>query len=114
MNQGELLKFMREEFDEMIALAKRKNSDYANAQNEGADAFKNLNIVEMMDVCACETGIFVRMSDKYSRLATFSKVGVMKVKDESVEDTLRDLIVYSLLMKARMKERKSQDTPGGS
>jgi hypothetical protein len=42
-------------------------------------------------------GVVVRLGDKYSRLCNFAKKGKFEVKDESVEDTLKDLAVYGIL-----------------
>jgi hypothetical protein len=37
------------------------------------------------------------LGDKWSRLTTFAKKGLLQVKDESVEDTFLDMAIYSLL-----------------
>ena len=52
-------------------------------------------------------GILVRMSDKLSRLGSFTQKGFLAVNDESVEDTLLDLANYSLL--CLMEYRKDKE-----
>jgi hypothetical protein len=46
------------------------------------------------------------MSDKFARITTFVNKGVLKVKDESVEDTLLDLANYCILMAGYIKSKR--------
>jgi hypothetical protein len=78
--------------DEMAKLHSRKNHDYAG----DADPLRNFRKCEAMGVDVF-TGVMVRLSDKWSRLESFMKQGVLQVKDESIIDTLMDNAVYSLL-----------------
>ena len=77
--------------DRMAETHSRKNMDYS-----GQDPLANLKMSESMGIPAW-TGCLVRMSDKFSRLCSFAKKEKYEVRDESVEDTLIDLAVYSLL-----------------
>lgn len=43
------------------------------------------------------TAILVRMSDKINRLVSLIEKGVVQVKEETIDDTIRDLGVYCLL-----------------
>jgi hypothetical protein len=45
------------------------------------------------------------MTDKMSRLASFSSRGELSVEDETVYDTLEDLINYSVLLAAYLKSK---------
>ena len=40
-------------------------------------------------------GVVVRIGDKFKRLKHFCKQGKLEVKDESIEDTMNDLINYA-------------------
>lgn len=78
---------------EMYELTAAKNADYADAD----DAFANFRLVEDLGVVKTEEGIVVRMSDKFKRLTNLlHREG--QVKDEGLEDTLKDLSVYSILL----------------
>ena len=63
-------------------LARNKNHDYGN---DSLKSFGNL-------------GILIRISDKVDRLKTFQKKGILNVKDEKIEDTLKDIINYAIYM----------------
>lgn len=66
--------------------------DYAGSD----DRFSNFRLCEAMGIPTWK-GIVIRMSDKLSRIMCFAKADALKVKDESVEDTLIDLANYALL-----------------
>ena len=81
-------------------LMEAKNSDYAS----DSDPFRNF---EMFG----ELGILVRMSDKLARLRSFVEKGSFKVKDESVLDTVLDLINYSVLFHGYLKHKGKLEEP---
>ena len=89
--------------DKMQAVTKAKNHDYTGAS---ADPFANFSQVEKDDVCTTEQGFLVRMTDKFQRIRAFVKLGVLKVQDEKVEDTLHDLANYCALMAGYIKAKK--------
>ena len=82
--------------DELLPILRAKGHDYA-----GDDAFGNLRDFGWK-------GIVVRMSDKYHRLKNFCLSGSLSVKDESIEDTLRDLINYGLLCLVMKRQGQKQ------
>lgn len=71
-----------------LELTRKKNNDYGGP----VDPWKNFREFG-------ELGILVRMSDKFARLKTalVEKRG-LEVNDESVEDTIRDLAIYSKIL----------------
>ncbi len=70
---------------EIMDLHERKNNDYGDAAYE---SYKEFGI----------NSYVMRIGDKYRRLKTLTSPGVeQKVKDESIEDTLRDLAAYSIM-----------------
>lgn len=79
-----------------------KNADYAI----DTDPFRNFRIFG-------ELGILVRMSDKLARLRTFSERGTLAVADESVRDTILDLINYSVLLYGYIEDTRPLDVPVG-
>lgn len=93
--------------DKMKEIHSAKNHDYSG----GDDPFKNFKISETMGIPAWK-GCLIRKSDKFSRLCSFAKKEDYQVKDESVEDTLLDDAIYSLiciLLYREYKKNCSQD-----
>lgn len=77
--------------EELKEIHSNKNHDYANE-----DPLSNFRISEKMGIPAWK-GCLVRISDKFSRICNFAKKEELKTKDENIEDTLKDLAVYSLI-----------------
>lgn len=73
----------KEIVDEMYELYRRKNHDYGNS-------FAILRSRR-------EDSILVRIFDKYLRLETLIGGKKAEVKDESIEDTLRDIANYCVM-----------------
>lgn len=104
----QLFTYHAELCDAALTLMKRKNADYTNSANaEEPNCFANFTRCESMGICTAEQGFLVRITDKLSRLSTFTTSGELQVKDESVKDTILDLINYSVLFLAYLdQERK--------
>ena len=85
--------------EELKDIHSRKNHDYA-----GDDPLSNFRMSEKMGVPAWK-GILIRLSDKFSRLCSFAKKEEYKVKDENIEDTLKDMAIYSILCILLYRER---------
>lgn len=99
MDAEELLAFFDKTVAEMRALMVAKNHDYT--ANADADALLNFHMVEIMSPkIKTEYGFITRMSDKLMRLAAFATLDDMKVKDEGVKDTLKDIANYAVLWMA--------------
>lgn len=82
-------------------LMEAKSNDYSN----GADPFHNFRMSALLHIPACK-GVMLRMQDKMARLVSFIDRGDLKVKDESVTDTIIDLINYSVILNAMLKENR--------
>lgn len=90
------------------ATMQRKNRDYAG---DGGldDAFGNLRLCEDMGLATLPQGILVRMSDKLKRVINLTKESrEAAVKDESVQDSLEDLINYCVLLAAALGRRPEE------
>ena len=99
------IKGFKETTENMYALHKKKNSDYAGSK----DPYKNFRQCESLDICSVEQGILVRMSDKMSRISTL--IGENKeaeVTDEKLEDTLLDLANYSVILKCFLENGRKK------
>ena len=86
MNADERNAKIESYFREDMELLKDKGHDYSGDQ----DSLGNLRRFGLY-------GIIVRLSDKFSRLEQYAKSGELKVKDEGVIDTLRDIRNYAFL-----------------
>ena len=101
MHRSQLLDIHAALTDKAFRVMQKKNHDYAS----NTDPFFNLRQCEAFGLCSVEQGILVRMTDKISRLSQYTKNGDLQVKDESVEDTLVDIINYTVLLRAYLKEQ---------
>jgi hypothetical protein len=108
MNRTELLANHEVLCTKARELMKRKNSDYAGKR--GNEPFANFTRCEAMDICSTEQGFLVRLTDKMSRLSSFVESGVFEVKDESLEDTIVDIINYAVLFQSYVQSKKTIDS----
>jgi hypothetical protein len=95
------LKHLTQFYDANIEIAKKKNADYGGER----DPFANFILCEELGITSTEKGILIRMTDKLSRIATLIDKPP-KVKDESLDDTLKDLANYSAILYAYRKIKK--------
>ena len=72
--------------DKARLLMQDKNHDYADS----SDPFSNFRSFGAL-------GILVRLSDKLARLRSYESKGELRVKSESLEDTVIDVINYVVL-----------------
>jgi hypothetical protein len=88
--------------DELKMLHDAKNHDYATADNP----YKNLEGVERIGIEAWR-GIVIRLMDKFERVQQYCVNGDLAIKSEGMEDTFKDIAVYSTL--AFILFRKDQE-----
>ena len=105
MNRDELLSLHNEMSHKAFELMKRKNHDYAGGQDRSMP-FANFTRCEAMGFSTTEQGFGVRLTDKMSRLSTFCEGGVLKVADESIEDTILDIINYVILFYGYIQSKR--------
>ena len=113
MTREEYLAFHRTSCDRMVEITKAKNADYTSGSD---DPFFNFTRIEAVGIASTEVGFLTRMFDKFARITTFVKKGVLQVSDESVEDTLFDLANYCILLAGfirsrRLNEQTAPETP---
>ena len=78
------MKKIKEIAIDVVDLVEKKNKDYGNSFDKTLEEYG-------------DTAYFLRIEDKLSRLKSLSKKDAAVV-DESIEDTLKDIIGYTLLM----------------
>lgn len=83
-----------------------KNHDYAGGSD---DCFANFRSALFLDVQP-EIGLLMRCLDKFKRIEAFVKTGTLKVKNESVNDAIEDVINYMILLKGLIEERNERLT----
>lgn len=102
MTREELFQLHTDLTQKGFEILKRKNADYSKGTPLG-----NFYVAEALQACTAENGIIVRMSDKLSRLVSILEKGA-QVKDESIEDTIVDIINYSVLLAAVIRNGEVQ------
>lgn len=100
MNKEQFIEFTRGTTARCLSLLERKNSDYG----EKSDPFKNFRFSSVVGVDP-KRAILVRMTDKMSRVSNLLDKPPAVV-EESLTDTLDDLINYSLILGAFLAEEK--------
>lgn len=103
MTREQLVAFLESECAEIIRTVRDKNHDYTGGS---ANPFLNFDAVELLDICDAEVGQLTRLTDKFMRVRAFVKLGVLKVKGESITDTCRDGAAYFLLLAAKIEARR--------
>lgn len=97
--RAELMEFHRKTCTKALQVMRAKNHDYGASD----DPFANFRRTEALGICTAEQSFLVRWTDKLSRIATFISGKGLRVKDETVEDTIVDSINYPILFLAYRK-----------
>lgn len=114
MNQ--LVESCERSLTEIVDLLKKKNSDYSGDTFGPYKNFLDPELQALLDnlqvrVDAVELGIRIRLRDKWSRLNTLLLSGSEPlVLEEKLEDTLNDVIGYSLIWKAYREFKRETTT----
>ena len=88
--------------DELKMSHDAKNHDYATDENP----YKNLEGVARIGIEPWR-GIVIRLMDKFERVEQYCTNGELAIKSEGMEDTFKDIAVYSTL--AMILFRKSEN-----
>ena len=104
MNAEELFKIAEDTFKSCLDTMNKKNHD----DSRGEDALRNFKMVEYVNLTDIQTGVMVRLCDKFTRLSNLLHAEAA-VKEESVNDTIDDSINYLVLLKACRKEKLNEE-----
>lgn len=110
MTRQELLDLHGTTCNKAFSVFDAKNHDYTAGSD---DPFANFKASEVLGVPA-EIGILVRCVDKFQRIRSFAVKGELKVKGESVDDAIEDVINYMVLLKGVIKDRCERTTEAGT
>ena len=105
ISKKEFLDMARETCDKALEILGAKNDDYSTRDLQG-DGLHNFRLIETYKLATAETGVFVRLSDKMTRIANFLNTGILSVQDEKIEDTICDAMNYLIILKAIIKSYK--------
>jgi len=100
MNRAELFELHKETCERGLELMRKKNRDYAHDESS---PFTNLRGSAVVGVNPLQ-GVLVRCIDKFSRITTFIEKGDLLVVNESVEDSIVDIINYMVILKGMIIE----------
>ncbi len=103
--QNPLVIHVKSTYEKAVNLMEKKNADYAGDE----DPLANFRAVENNNLTDMKTAILVRMSDKWVRICNLHSKQEASVKDESIEDTLLDLMNYAAIY---LYANESQDEKG--
>jgi len=103
MNQTEFADYIQTVFNRATELIRNKNTSYS----DDANAFGNLELCENAGVCTVERGIMVRMFDKMGRVSNLlGETSSHLEVEESITDSLMDLIGYAAILIVYRKSRE--------
>lgn len=105
IKENVLIKSMNKTFTSCLDTAKKKNNDYGGTNT---DPFYNFETSSLMSGVPVPDGMMVRMSDKWSRVKTLLKRENL-VLDESIGDTIDDLINYLAILKAYIQQKNKEN-----
>lgn len=108
MTNEEYLEFVDSTLESVKGMIAQKNRDYTSGSG---DALFNLRDATNLGLTPMH-GLALRMSDKFKRLQTFVKTGSLSVKNEGAEDVFKDMIGYSLMGLALLREQYHLDFDG--
>jgi len=102
MNRTQFVQHLEKTYAEALAIVTKKNQDYG----ADSDPFKNFRLVGHLDLTSVETGIMVRLCDKFARLSNLIGGKAPAVTDESLDDTLLDAINYLAILRAYLAAKR--------
>ena len=108
MNTTALLHHMAHTYATCLRTVRVKTADYSGND----DVFRTMRGVEAFRICSTEQGILSRMSEKMGRISNLI-VNEQKplVKDEPVEQALRDLLGHGAILLAYLDTKKGTIDP---
>ena len=106
----DVIKMHEELCGEARSIISKKGADYNRSQQLSGDTLFNLKVAKLLGVIDYATqGILVRLSDKMMRLSSLCKDpnANPEVLDESIKDTIKDMINYVCYLYIVYKEERS-------
>lgn len=101
MTHDQLIALHQKICDECLEIMKAKNKDYTAGSSDCFANFRSSDFLEIDPV----VGILLRCLDKFKRILAFSKSGKLNVKSEPVDDSIRDVVNYMILIAGLIQEK---------
>jgi len=102
--QEEVIRVLKTTAKNLESVLQSKGQDYSGKE----DTFKNFKLSADLLGISVEMVILSRMGDKLSRMASIFRKGHTEVKDETVIDTIDDLIGYAVLLKTYLEKKEEK------
>ena len=106
MTRDQLFALHKEFCNRALVILAQKSNDYATS----ADPFANFKRGEILGFASAETGLMLRVVDKISRISTFLQKGELKVDNESVQDSILDVINYMILLQGMIADKDGKNS----
>lgn len=107
---SDVLKIHQETCDKARSIIESKGRDYNRGQQD-KDTLFNMSVCELLGITDnIPQGILVRLSDKFMRLVSLTKDPKENpaIKNESVNDTIEDMINYLVYLKIKYTEAREK------
>ncbi|MBA3761750.1 MAG: hypothetical protein H0X04_00205 [Chthoniobacterales bacterium] len=95
---------------ECLVIMEMKNRDYAGHKAD-ADPFANFRDSGTLLNMHPGKGLLIRVIDKFKRITSFIDAGTLAVKDEPVQDAIKDIINYMVLLYGMIEDEKRAEWP---
>ena len=93
---------------ELVTLREAKGHDYAGSDQQiPRDQLASYRLTAQLGVGTCVTNMYCRICEKIARFGVFLKQDTLK--NESAEDTLKDMAVIAILMWLELEDEASGD-----
>lgn len=106
----QVYKTQDELFGQARSIIQKKGHDYNRSQQEKGDTLFNMRVAKLLGIVESDTqSVLVRLSDKFMRLNSLTKDPKVSasVKDESVRDTIVDVMNYATYLYLFYDEERS-------
>ena len=102
MTRDEFLKYSKEMFDDCYTIMEKKNHDYSQEGNP----FSNFELQGFVSGVIPERTFLMALGTKMARLRELVGREDKAKVDESLDDTIKDMINYAALLSGYIKSKK--------
>lgn len=113
MTQEDLIKSLENTYKNGVSIVHRKNNDYSRPEEDPLYNFKIMaSFLAKLDPSDYKTHIVIHITNKLVRLVNLLEPNKKQaVTEESLEDTIVDMINYAAILKAGLEFESRDLTP---